>query len=252
MPSIWEIEFAGIDPNHVRSSGIHHFLSAWFCETDPEHRSLKGYSIGNRVNHEHGVRIEIRCVDDRLADLVAAIPSGQPVQFGTTFARTALVLVPPRCVAGSSWENLSRYRGTTQWRLSFRTPTVVRHHQIDQPWPAPHPVLRGLQAKWDAWGPTIVPAFDNGTAAQVTVTGADLRTEQTRQAPIPLWGATGAVEWTWARPRPRRSDAGNGVEVVERLLGLAQFSGIGSYTQHGLGLVEISGRRAETGKPRAA
>lgn len=246
MPSGWEIDFVGIRPSHVRASGIHRFLSNWFGEGPEEHLSAKNYSIWHRADHADGVTVEVRCVDDRLADRLAAIPQGLPVQFGVRHPQVARVSSPPRCSRRRTWEELSEYRGTTQWRLHFRTPTVLRHGQIDQPWPAPHPVLRGLQRTWSAAGPTLPTSFDDTVATSLAVTGADIRTEHTALAPQPLHGATGMVEWTWAAPETAERAA-----VVERLLGLAEFTGIGSYTQHGLGSVAVAGRRVAAGRIRA-
>lgn len=253
MPSVWEIQFCDVDPSHVRSSGIHRFLSAWFRETQSEHSGLKGYSVGPRRDDRSAVAIEVRCVDDRLADLVASIPAGQQVQFGTTHPRLAAVRVPPRCMATMSWAELATYRGTSQWRLELQSPVVVSYGHVDQPWPAPAPILRGLDAKWSKWGPQVDSTYDERLAGLIAVTGADLRTVECHLAPTPVWGATGAVEWTWLGVQTtRHADLSHGATIIERLLALSRFTGIGGYTQHGLGSVAISGRLANTRRHRHA
>lgn len=243
MPSTWMIEFGGIDPVHVRTTGIHHFLSAWFDETEAEHRSVKPYSIGNRQDSRRGVRLEVRCLDDRHGALVETVPVGHQVQFGSTFAHTAEVVHAPQLLAETTWEELAVYRGTTQWWLTLRTPTVVRRHTVDQPWPAPHAVLRGLHDKWNAWGPARGP-FDDRLAGHVAVTGVELRTELTEAGRLRLHGAVGIVEWAWVAPEPGSDSPKRfGAAEVDSLLALAQFAGVGAYTQYGLGSVDVSRRR---------
>ena len=249
MPSLWELQITGIDASHVRATGIHRFLSAWFGETTDEHNTIKGYSVRERVDERDGVTLRLGCVSDSLAELVAEIPAGLPVQFGTTYPHNGLVAQPPRCVTEESWDDLKTYQGTTQWRLRFLTPVSLRSDGVDQPWPHPYSVLNGLAAKWERFGPPAQPSYQEEFGRGVGVTGAELRTVLSDRAPRPVFGAEGSVEWTWLGAR--RCANPDGVPAIERLLRLARFAGMGSYAQFGSGAVGVVGRRADPKRPRA-
>lgn len=247
MPSVWEIEIRGIDPHHVRATGIHRFFSAWFGESPDEHAAIKGYSIASRTDDSDGVILRLGCADDGLIGALAALPGGQPVQFGTTHPRVGMVAAPPTCLVEEAWSILASYQGTTQWRIEFVTPVLLRSQAIDLPWPDPFALLRGLDAKWRRFGPAVAPAFDDDLARHVAVTGADLRTVESTRAPRPVLAAAGRVEWTWLDRRdPQRA----GAAVVERLVRLAQYTGMGSYPQFGSGAVRVHGRRVDPAHPR--
>lgn len=245
MPSSWVIEFAGVSGRDVRASGLHRFLSAWFGEDADDHAQPKGYSLGERADRGTAVAVVVNCVSDRLGALLAELPPGQTVQFGHSFPKTARV---SRCdlVAEATWADLSHYLGTTVWQLEFLSPVSVRRHGVDQPWPAPEPLLAGVAAKWDRWAPSRAE-WSEADARALLVTGVQLSMAQSQDAPVPTWGAVGRVEWTWDF-EDRRAPAA-GPERVERLLRLAEFTGLGAYPQHGLGRVRVGGRRPEPGQP---
>ncbi len=245
MPSSWLIEFSGVRGADVRASGLHRFLSAWFDEDPVSHADRKGYSLGGWREDQGSVVTVVNLVSDLLQERLSELPNGAEVRFGHSFPKIARV---ERCelVKEASWEQLGVYSGTTQWQIEFLSPVSVRRHGIDQPWPAPGPLLSGLAAKWTKWAPTATEWSDTDDRS-VLVTGVELSMKQSRHTPTPTWGAVGRVEWTWDAV-DRRSPV-DGPERIERLLRLAEFSGMGAYPQHGMGRVQVSGRR--TPDPRA-
>lgn len=245
MPSSWLIEFEGVSGRDVRASGLHRFLSAWFGEDPEQHSDRKGYSLGERRDREGAVSVVVRCVSDRLGALLAELPPGQEVQFGHTFAKQAHVR-GCSLLTEVSWEDLTEYLGTAVWQIEFLSPVSLRRHGVDQPWPAAGPLLAGVAAKWTAFGPAPMH-WSEEDARAILVTGVELTMEQSRDAPVPTWGAVGRVEWTWDS-RDRRAPI-DGPVRVERLLRLAEFTGLGAYPQHGLGRVRVSGRAVEHGQP---
>lgn len=244
MPSTWHIDVLGVDPRYVRASGIHAFLSSWFGEGDREHNDLKGYSLGRPVPFSNGIRLVVSCTDDALAQLLADLPAGQPVRFGTTHPRVGRVASPPRCQAKEPWAELLAPRPATAWRLEFLTPVTLRRtvggpgraarrERINQPWPAPDAILSGLRNRWhSSGGPALPGEITEHSSRLVAVTGVELRTARADQAPEPTIGALGMVEWTWcgrgAADEPARA-------TVDSLVRFSAFSGCGAYPQFGLG-----------------
>lgn len=241
MPSSWLIEFEGVSGRDVRTSGLHRFLSAWFGEDPEQHTDRKGYSLGERGDRDGAVAVVVRCVSDRLGALLSELPRGQAVTFGHTFPKQARVRDCVQ-VAEATWDDLAVPLGTAVWQIEFLSPVSLRRHGVDQPWPAPAPLLAGVAEKWAAYAPIPLPWADEDAHA-ILVTGVELTMEQSQDAPVPTWGAVGRVEWTWDLA-DRRAPA-DGPARVERLLRLAEFTGLGAYPQHGLGRVRVSGRRPE-------
>lgn len=241
MPSSWLIEFEGVSRHDVRPSGLHRFLSAWFGEDHEQHTDRKGYSLGERGERERAVTVVVRCVSDRLGALLSELPPGQAVTFGHTFPKHARVR---DCVqlAEATWDDLAVPLGTAVWQIEILSPVSLRRHGVDQPWPAPGPLLAGVAEKWATYAPSPLPWSDEDSRA-ILVTGVELTMEQSRDAPVPTWGAVGRVEWTW--DLTDRSAPADGPARVEQLLRLAEFTGLGAYPQHGLGRVRVSGRRPE-------
>lgn len=252
MPSLWTIDIIGVSSRHVRNSGIHRFLSAWFAESDDEHANPKCYSLRERVDGRDGVRIVVGIIDDRLASLIAELPAGHGIQFGERPGRFGTVARAPWCTQTTTWADLLADQRSNQWRIWLRTPMTFRRNGLDQPWPAPFQILDSLRSRWLLGSGT--PLIEKDAVAQlargVAVTGAELSTEDCSWPPEQVFGATGVVEWTWSGGRPAEEAGHCGAATVEQLLRLAEFSGVGAYPQHGLGSVDVEARRTDPRHPR--
>jgi CRISPR/Cas system endoribonuclease Cas6 (RAMP superfamily) len=91
-----------------------------------------------------------------------------------------------------------------------------------------------LEDRWALWGPPPEAPFTEGVSRRLHVTKAELRTVTTRLPPHPATAAEGTVEWTCSDP--------GAATTVERLLRFAEYAGVGSRTEHGLGVVRVSGQ----------
>jgi CRISPR/Cas system endoribonuclease Cas6 (RAMP superfamily) len=155
----------------------------------------------------------------------------------------------PRVVNQLSWAELSQPLGSNQWQVALLTPTAIRRDGIDQPWPAPIPLLEGLARKWAECSSSALPLTADDLRP-VLVTGIELSTQPTTDTPAkdPVWGAVGMIEWTWNGRD--RSAPPHGAHKIERLLRLAEFTGLGAYPQFGLGRVQVTCRAAHPGRLR--
>lgn len=252
MPSLWTIDIVGIPWQRVRNSGIHRFLSAWFVESDDEHANPKGYSLRERVDHSDGVRLTLGLIDDRLAALIAELSPGHRIQFGTNPGHYGTIAGSPRCERTVGWQQLSSDQRSNQWRIWLRSPLTFRRNGLDQPWPAPFQMLDSLRARWllGCGEPLVDKGAIDQLARGIAVTGAEVSTQESRWAPEPVFGATGVVEWSWVGGAASPDAGHRGAATIERLLMLAEFSGIGAYPQHGLGAVDVEARRINPRRPR--
>ncbi|MBP8921434.1 MAG: CRISPR system precrRNA processing endoribonuclease RAMP protein Cas6 [Micropruina sp.] len=246
-------DIVGVSPRYVHNAGIHNFLSAWFAETREEHVDPKAYSLKQRISGPGGAQIVLGVIDDELEGLVAAIPPGQPMQLGANTGRYGFVAHTPQRVRDETWAELSTPWNTNQWRIRLRSPVAFRRSGLDQPWPAPFQVLDSLRRRWllGRRQPLIAEDAIDGLARGIAVTGADISTEECRWPPKkPVFGARGAVEWTWVGGPAAHNAGHRGARTVEQLLRLAEFSGVGAYPQHGLGAVDVEAQRVNPRRPR--
>lgn len=248
MPTVFALEFDGVPLGRVRPTGMHAFLSAWFDENRPIHTDAKGYSLGPITSMPFGVGVEVACASDELAQSLAALPPGHRVRFGDEERGVwARVRSYPAAVRGATWRELTEPTGANQWRLELLTETALRRDGVDQPWPAPAPLLAGLARKWlQCSGEP--PACTPEDLLPVLVTGVELTSQLNRDGRTPVWGAVGMLEWTWnSRDRSAHPE---GAAVVDSLLRLAEFTGLGSYPQFGLGQVRVRAARIAPGLQR--
>lgn len=237
MPSRWEIPIQGVDGLSVLPSGVHSFLSRWFEDDPVTHNAPKPYSLSGIRSEGPFVVLTVSLIADRLARRVAALQPGEPIQFGTQPSGRATVADGPRMLRETSWDELASLPALSGWRLELRSPTCFRRGAVSQPWPDPVRVIECLCANWTL-GTGVELPFAPPEPRAIAVTHADLRTKVSLSAPVPTVGAIGGLRWMWVPNRKYAPDT-EGAAAVTRLLGLAEFSGVGAYTQFGMGRVTV-------------
>lgn len=217
MPSLWCCSW----PRSAKPDrhAIHRALSHWLDTT--HHAQRKPWSWV-----AHGPDLLIGLLDDQLADqLVAgAGAAGMPV----------------RQVAMASW---SQIRGGAQprndWCLEFVSPVTFRRGNRFLPWPSPSAVFGSLRAAWRHFGASEVGDLQLDLRLDplvVTAVRGASRTERVSvhdQDSVLVGGFLGTVRYAL--------DGAADPQVIDTLVRLASFSGVGAYTTRGFGGVGTSG-----------
>lgn len=214
MPSIWRCQWIGPD-----RAAVHRTLSRWL---DSDHHAQRKPWSWTAQNSE----LMIGLLDDSLVDRLrrGADAAGTPVQQVTT----------------TDWPQLLRNgRPRDCWQLEFVSAVTFRRGNRCLPWPSPSAVFGSLRAAWRSFGAPEVGDLELDLRLDplvVTAVCGSSSTEQVtvhNQASVHVGGFVGTVRYAL--------DGAANPRVVDTLVRLAPFSGVGAHTTRGFGGVRISG-----------
>lgn len=238
MPSTWEIAFDVPNPRRVQPTGVHAFLARVLDEAAEAHLRRKPYCL-TRVSIRYGIAVVgISFIDDGCALAFSEVHAGEEVRFGRTSDGVGTVAAPPRLVGEMTWLELAEIGPMSGWEIELRSPMCFRRGDVSQPWPAADRVLNSLADSWTLGTGEPLP-FEFPEVSALAITDVRLDTVRTVLTPAPTAGAVGHVEWRWI-PNAKYAPGAEGAAAVSALLGLAEFAGVGAYTQFGLGQVRVS------------
>ncbi|HEU0087525.1 MAG TPA: CRISPR-associated endoribonuclease Cas6 [Pseudonocardiaceae bacterium] len=195
-------------------------LSRWLDST--HHAQRKPWSW---VAQTPGRELLIGLLDDRLAELLC---SGA----GATGAAV-------RQVAAASWSELRNGQSRDAWCLEFISPVTFRRGNRFLPWPSPSAVFGSLRSSWRSFGAPVVGDLELDLQFDplvVTALCGASRTERVtvhKQESVLVGGFVGTVRYTL--------DGAADPQVIDTLVRLAPFSGVGAYTTRGFGGVRLLG-----------
>jgi CRISPR-associated endoribonuclease Cas6 len=169
--------------------------------------------------------ILVSLLDDQLADrlVIGAEAAHRPV----------------RQVAAASWAELRDGRARDGWCLEFISPVTFRRGNRFLPWPSPSTVFGSLRSTWRSFGAPVVGDLELDLCLDplvvTAVSGASCTERVTvhRQESVLVGGFLGTIRYA--------VDGAVDPQVVDTLVRLAPFSGIGAYTTRGFGGVRTLG-----------
>jgi len=148
---------------------------------------------------------------------------------------------PVRQVAAAGWSELRSGRARDCWQMEFTSPVTFRRGNRFLPWPSPSAVFGSLRAAWRHFGAPAVGDLELDLRLDplvVTAVCGASRTERVtvhEQASVLVGGFVGTVRYA----------VDGGVadpQVIDALVALAPFSGVGAYTTRGFGGVRTLGQ----------
>lgn len=232
MPSRWLLTLGDLDleAGPVRQEALHAVISRWFDPTREAHNAkVKPYAISPIGNGPKGPAIEIGTITEsaEVALHRAARPSRR-LRFGSQLATIA---DPPTRIATETWTKLGTASAARAWCLQLLTPTTFRRRNRSSPWLAPETVLHGLADRWLAWSTLDAIELTRTELQSVWVTDLDGRNEVLQLNGSTVSGFVGRIRYECDDEKVAKS--------VDRLLRLAAYIGVGSYTTKGLGVVRL-------------
>jgi CRISPR-associated endoribonuclease Cas6 len=232
MPSQWSVRFEGLDATQVRLDALHAVMASWL---DTDHRdAIKPYSVSPPRPVRGGATVEVGALtDDVERALRSAATPGARARFNRQHVH---VSGEPRLLARVAWPDLTDT--AYAWSLQFLTPTCFRRGARFTPWPSPEKLLHGLTGKLTRFGSVEAPAR---LAQHVWITDVEGHSEALKLGTLTVSGFLGRV----------RYECDGDAETatwVSRLMRLAPFAGVGTYTVRGLGVT----RHESTWQPARA
>lgn len=232
MPSRWDLALPGLEPAGVRLEHLHAVVSTWFDRDDEAHRaSAKPYTVSPPRAGPGGPVVEIGLLDDGLANRLLTVASpGARVRLGRT---TISLSEHPRQTAAIPWDRMVDATSARAWCVRFATPTTFRRGNSFSPLPTPKTVLGSLRHSWRAFAPPEVLGIElDLTADPAWVTDIDGRNEVSKVNGRTVSGFVGRL-----RIECDGTDAT--AAMIDRLMRLAPFSGVGAYTTRGFGVTRL-------------
>lgn len=240
MPSRWWVPIQGIDPTRVALEQVHGAVSAWFDHSDAEHRTdTKPYSVSplsaDPADREHhpgpqpplGIEIGVLTLEAHRR-LMAATTQGMPIRLGSQFGSVGR----PHLIQWDDWVTLAEPTGASQWELEFVTPTTFRTRDRSSPLPTPSTVLRRPAEVWSLWSGMPPRRLPRECAEAVWVSDIDGRSHALTLGRLRV---SGFVGWLTLR-----CDEPEIAALIDPLLRLAAYSGVGSGTTKGLGVTRVA------------
>lgn len=149
------------------------------------------------------------------------------------------VELPVAQLAAASWAELRSGQARDCWQLEFISPVTFRRGNRFLPWPSPSAVFGSLRATWRHFGAPEVGDLDLDLRLDplvVTAFHGVSRTERVtvhKQDSVLVGGFLGTMRYA--------IEGAADPQVVDTLVRLAPFSGVGAYTTRGFGGVRILG-----------
>ena len=235
MPTLWRIAIRGVEPGDVRPEQLH----AAMCHLlDTDHKATrKPWSVAPLVGSAEGAELTIGTLSDQTEELFRLrCGAGTAMTFGE---QEGMVVADPMVVQHRTWADLSTPTGARAWRLDTISPTALSSGDRRSPMLAPVPLMGSLSHRWEALSPVQIPRLtgpdwtklwvsDVRGTTRTTLLWHD-RESQTKPERIP--GFVGSVTLK----------ADNAVaDIVDVLLRLAEYSGVGVRVEYGLGAVVVA------------
>ena len=214
MPTLWRCSWtASADPDRQT---VHRTLSRWL--DGDHHAQRKPWSWASAADSPDR-ELLIGLLDDRLAErlLSGADATSMPVAQ----------------VAEASWAELRSGPVRDCWQLEFTSPVTFRRGNRFLPWPSPSAVFGSLRAAWRHFAAPEVGDLDLDLRLDPLVVNAlsgASRTERVgvhKQDSVLVGGFVGTVRYA--------IDGAADPQIVDTLVRLAPFSGVGAYTTRGFG-----------------
>ncbi|MFT4189115.1 MAG: CRISPR system precrRNA processing endoribonuclease RAMP protein Cas6 [Aeromicrobium sp.] len=214
---------------------LHGAISNWFDANEVEHKAgSKPYSLTplSQRGEEFGVEIATLTSEAALR-LHTACVQGTVVRLGPQQGRVAAA---PTLVDVVAWESLGA-RPQNMWSLDFLTPTVFRRGKRYSPLPTPQSITRSLSYQWNAWSGLESIRLDHAEVDQVWVSSFEggshpIRLRFKREVTRTYEGFVGRLTL--------RCDDDTVAAATARLLGVAPYAGVGSFTLRGLGVTRFA------------
>jgi hypothetical protein len=250
---LWTVPLEIDDPSAVRTQHLHHHVCAWLEPAGNGHRnSMKPFTITPLRPFCDGSAFDITLLIDGLEPrLSAAVGSlaNQRVRLGRTEARLR-ARAPVILQREYPWlEMFGRARGNRAWQADFLTPCSFRHGDIDLPFPMPGSVLRHLCERWVAYAPidplgnTIGSTGERRQAAErlrAIVEGSVRVAEFSGESAEILVSGRARTGFVGHVTYARTAQSGSVDRAVDCLMASAPYTGIGTMTTYGLGVVAVT------------
>jgi CRISPR-associated endoribonuclease Cas6 len=241
VPNRWWIPVAGINPDQVSADDTHGAFSRWFDYTKAEHHApFKPFTIAKDLtqNGEFGVIITT-LTDEAERRLTIAGHRITTVEL----ANRSVHVGQRRHLDHTSWAHLDVPTGAHSWEIEFLSPATFRHgDDFSTPWPHPPKILRGLTDTWAVHSELPPRAPTHQQLDHIWVSALDGHSRDTGFRGMA--GFIGHVGY--------RCDNPDTADLIDPLLRLAAYSGVGTATARGLGVVRLRATANTTGAlPRA-
>jgi hypothetical protein len=238
MPSRWFVPVSKIDPQRVRLEHVHAAFSRWFDHSPAEHAATeKPYTLSPLTRDAGGVPgLEIATLNATARQrLLEACADSRPVRLGNQ-TRT---VGEARLLHSESWKTLTEHEDDVRWQLALLTPTTFRNGDRSTPLLRLDTLLDGLSRVWSTWSDVDLPGTAGDWSAvwlsdlevRSVIVPLRVRRRDGSVQPVTVSGALGEIT---LRCEDRAVAA-----RVGPLLRLAEYSGIGSMTLKGLGVVRV-------------
>ena len=240
MPSRWQVQFEIPDIRRTELHQLHGLVSHWLegpLSVEDHHANRKPFCLSPLERVEGDVwRTTIGLLDDALPErlMEQVVATGGQIRLGGQQCRVVLDGDSPlNCIRAASWGALLAQASPQRlFTFTFLTPTTFRAGRNYQPLPAPSSVFGHYQAVWEAFGPP-----DSGVGVDLRDAGlfVDHLDGATAKAQVRRNTATGFVGTVTYRATLADPQV---LEALDALAEIAEFSGTGAQTTHGLGVTE--------------
>lgn len=235
MPTSLLLHLEGPSSVEIPVGAAHAALSA---RIDIDHHSrVKPFSIGPPRDSGHGVAIRVGLLGNGLGERLAdSFEADQRMRLGRHWYTAAGMEIE----RDESWEALGGRPRSGAWEVDFVTPTTFRRRARSTPWPAPESIAKSLVERWRALDAATAPWIEDLHLKSIWV--SDIRGES-----YPIQGPDSLVSGFVGTIRYVADADSQDGGAFGRLLGLAEFGGLGALTAFGFGQVVV--RTAQTSEP---
>ncbi len=232
MPSSWWIPLSGINSDQVTPDNTYAAFSRWFDCTEAEHHApFKPFTIARVLtgHGEFGVAITT-LTDEAERRLSVAVHTITTVELANHTGHLGQRLRLDQ----TSWADLDRPSGARSWDIEFLSPgSTFRHgNDFSTPWPHPPKILRRLTDIWAVHSGLPPRAPTHQQLDHIWVSALDGHSRDTGFRGMA--GFIGHVGYRCDNPAT--------ADLIDPLLRLAAYSGVGTATARGLGVVRLSHR----------
>ncbi|MFV0408114.1 MAG: CRISPR system precrRNA processing endoribonuclease RAMP protein Cas6 [Propioniciclava sp.] len=222
---------------------MHAVISTWFDNRevqdaqDPHHAGEKPFSLSPCAQRAGVWGVEIGVLTERARDaLLRRCAATRQVTLGDAHS----IVGEPWLLTEVTWEELAMGASATAWRVEFLSPTTFRstvrgrasRAERVSPFPVVSSLLRAPGTAWAAYGGHVNVQVLPAEHPHVWVADVDLNTHRVTLNGRAYAGVLGTATY--------RCDDPGVAKRVGALLSLARFSGVGSFTRRGFGVVDVT------------
>ena len=204
----------------------------------------KPYCLGDMLQSERVFGVELRLLSDRLLDTLDAWLAWSGVlPIGDATATTLAIATGAQVLEQASWEEIAAATTATAWNLRIITPMAFRSHGAEVRHVTPATLATSLHARWRDHSPGTVPWLPERAHLESVLAIED----RTRSISVTLTphsepGGPHHKRRINARIGELRVSGRAGARstrVFSQLMALARFTGVGSYTGFGMGVIDV-------------